>query len=472
MFGILLVCCTLVSAEESDGTTKVAVNIAGYLTKHDVTEHSNIDKDIRDIEAEMTKKTPAGFTEALKIYNEGKNSQTISKMRTLAEFWPGTHTNSVGLASSAEPFLKMFDDYFDVKNFDPHVSTVAALTGADSATLGLYAMDRVAKEFDFRSQVAKKNIKFQIVMIYALHELEIAVFAYKENKGADVAQRYLDVWWAFYAGGLETGDGKGFGAYVLAERRSKFFGTDTAIIGNGGVSKVNDILLKATFEISRLMSTTGNTAAMDKIVKCVRAQLKVPLIQGCLQYGYKTDPTTAYESGETWTTATGYNSEFARKGELWSFCSGVLPLLHAVDAAAAQTLLDQVSVLNIESATVAQWSTIKGVFSPTNLNKMGVKCADVGGFVDKTQAKTSATTLGSDFTVCTDTAEVNADADSGQCTGDWMSRSVATTEGMTAGGAAASSVAAASTTSAAVGSPAATLPAMLAGVIIAGIFAR
>lgn len=65
----------------------------------------------------------------------------------------------------------------------------------------------------------------------------------------------------------------------MAEKRSKFFKTDTAMIGNGGTSKVNDILLKATMEISKLMRGAGNNDKIKNIMKCVRAQLKVPLIQ-------------------------------------------------------------------------------------------------------------------------------------------------------------------------------------------------
>jgi len=186
--------------------------------------------------------------------------------------------------------------------------------------------------------------------------------------------------------------------------------------------------------------------------------------------GYKADPATMYEPGTSFETATGYNSEYARKGELWSFCSGVLPFLHAVDPTAAETLLTQVNVNTIENLSLAKWTTIKSVFSATNLNKMGVKCADVGGFVNQDAAKTSATTLRTDFEVCTDdpAVPVNADADTAQCTGEWTTKQVATTEGMTPAIAAGIKAGA----SAAVHRPAASLPAMLAGLIIAGLFAR
>ena len=283
-----LCCCSLVSAEESDGTAARSINLAGYKTKHDVLEHAHIDKDMSDIETAMKKKDAAGYTEALKIYSSGKNSKLgTGGMRTLAMFWPGAHKNSLGLPTDNEPFLKMFDAYAAHKTFNPHDGAVKAMEGADSAQ-GPYKTNRVASEWDFRDQVSKKNIAFQVVMIYALHELEVAVEAYGAGQAKDIGQRYLDVWWAFYVGSMESGDGvKGFGPYVLAERRSKFFATGTSTIGNGGVSKVNDILLKATVEISRLMSTDGNIAPMRNIMKCVRAQLKVPLIQGCVMYGMK-----------------------------------------------------------------------------------------------------------------------------------------------------------------------------------------
>merc|ERR1719460_2486335 len=150
---------------------------------------------------------------------------------------------------------------------------------------------------------------------------------------------------------------------------------------------VNHKLLKASQELQTLFATQSpaNDAKIDTTVTCMRGLLIVPLIQGCIQYGYKTDTRTAYP---------GKNSA-ARKGELYSFCQGVLPFLHAANPAAA--------------------ATIKGVFTAANLNKMGVSCKDIGAFVDKSADKTSATTLGSDFTMCTDGTISNANADTSKC---------------------------------------------------------
>jgi len=149
-----------------------------------------------------------------------------------------------------------------------------------------------------------------------------------------------------------------------------------------------------------------------------------------------------------------------------------------VDTTAAETLLTQVSIKTLSTANTANWNAIKAVFTATNLNKMGVKCADVGGFVNQDAKKTSATTLNADSPVCNDDAAATApsDADSAQCTGDWMTKMppacTVISGGVPRPGAGDAAGDAAGETSAAVGRPAATLPAMLAGLIIAGLFAR
>ena len=88
-------------------------------------------------------------------------------------------------------------------------------------------------------------------------------------------------------------------------------------------------MLAATKDFHELLESKGNEAKLTNILKCVRAQLKVPLIQGCIQYGYKTDGNTAYPGDYT---------SAARKGELWAFCSGVLPFLHEVNESDAEAL--------------------------------------------------------------------------------------------------------------------------------------
>ena len=135
-------------AEESDGAAMIAIQLAGFVTTHDVAEHSFIDKDIKDMSTEMAKKTQAGYDAALKIYQEGKNSRMQTKARTLDEFWPGMHVNTQGHKATEEPFLKMYDEYEKItKHASAHKGAVAAMQGTDNAQeLGInYATDKTPR---------------------------------------------------------------------------------------------------------------------------------------------------------------------------------------------------------------------------------------------------------------------------------------------------------------------------------------
>jgi len=229
----------------------------------------------------------------------------------------------------------------------------------------------------------------------------------------------LDEWWAYYAGSLEDGTAaNGYGPYILAEKHSKAFGTGGRKMGNGGVSSVNAILLAGTKEIKSLMGAAGNDLKINDIIKCMRAQIKVPIIQGCIEYAYKTDPTTKYP---------GDSTNPGRKAEMWAFCAGVLPFLYEVNPADAKVLRAETDIVPIDTKDPS-FTKIKGVFLAGNLNKMGVSCKDIGGFVPGV-ASTSATTVGSDFAECTDTASIaNAHADTTKCIGAWNDASPATSD--------------------------------------------
>jgi hypothetical protein len=351
------------------------------------------------MENEMAKETAAGYTAAKNIYENGMNSASSDGKRAISDF---------GL-QTGEPFGALYDKYNKDKTYLPHDLVTAVLKGSDDTTYGRFSTGSIASKNAFRKQVVQKTIKFQIVMLYALHEMEAALVNYKDaTKTTDDAIHALDEWWAFYAGSLETGTASGFSTYILAEKRAGFFGKDTAIVGNGGKSEVNKILLAATNEFKGLLSAKGNEAKLVQILKCVRAQLKVPLIQGCIQYAYKTDSKTAFP---------GDSSSAVSKGELWAFCSGVLPFLHEVNPSDAETLRKEADIVPRDDIN-PDFTKIKGVFSAENLNKMGISCADVGGFVDKSE-KTSLTTKGSDFARCTDTSAgpANANADTNMCAG-------------------------------------------------------
>merc|ERR1712216_1001473 len=108
------------------------------------------------------------------------------------------------------------------------------------------------------------------------YEVEAAVAKYKTKKPEADYQYALDEWWVFYTGSLETGATDGYGSYILAEKRSKFFGTDNAP-GKCAKSMVNHKLLKASQELQTLFATQSpaNDAKIDTTVTCMRGLLIV-----------------------------------------------------------------------------------------------------------------------------------------------------------------------------------------------------
>lgn len=81
--------------------------------------------------------------------------------------------------------------------------------------------------------------------MYSFHEIESALSLYSKGASSPTKEddwdKRVHTWdemWAFYAGSLESGLVTGYGPFILAEKRSKFFGTNTAKTPNGGPPKL------------------------------------------------------------------------------------------------------------------------------------------------------------------------------------------------------------------------------------------
>jgi len=356
--------------------------LAGYNPASDVEQHARIDMDIRDIEAAHAS-DPPDYVTSKGIYTNGKNSDSNGEFRTIQGFSKDYATNT---DYQTEPFAILANNFWGAWDYgDQHL--IAAFDGTDNS-YGNYATGALGSDDGARKQIIKKVIKFQVVMQFALHELEAGLKKYNDES-LPTASRYgiggavhaLDEWWAFYAGSLEAGTANGFGPYILAEKRSKNFGTNTCNVGNGGVSCVNKHLIDRTNNLKVLMQSEGNSAEILKDVKCMRALLKVGPIQGCLEYAYKSSVASAGDLP-------------VQKAEGWAFCGAALPFLHEVDQTAAASVKAEMTFTNDNAPT---WATVRDAFSPANLNKMGVTCADIGSY--------ATTNAGSQHTVCTDTSD-------------------------------------------------------------------
>lgn len=178
--------------------------------------------------------------------------------------------------------------------------------------------------------------------------------------------------WAFYAGSLEQGNATGRGPYIAAEIQGPKFGTTGSktgtvgrVQGTTGKARVTLELLHQLTAMQRYLQKPGNDAALTSIAKCVRAQFKAPLIQGCLYYAHKS-------SSEILTEQKDLSK---MKAEAWAYCVPILPSLHEADPASAQLLKDAVNISSVERPN---WNVVKRALSNTNMNKMGLMCEDIG----------------------------------------------------------------------------------------------
>ena len=91
--------------------------------------------------------------------------------------------------------------------------------------------------------------------------------------------------------------------------------------------------------------------------------------------------------------------------QLAAFCSGAAAFVNEVSPEDAEKLRKEYTMDT--DTKIPSWQIIKGVFSQKNLNKMGIKCADVGKPQDggyPNAAMPSCTDEPADFT------NVNADS--------------------------------------------------------------
>eukprot|EP00287_Rhodomonas_sp_CCMP768_P003971 CAMPEP_0196722832 /NCGR_PEP_ID=MMETSP1091-20130531/5055_1 /TAXON_ID=302021 /ORGANISM="Rhodomonas sp., Strain CCMP768" /LENGTH=445 /DNA_ID=CAMNT_0042064611 /DNA_START=24 /DNA_END=1361 /DNA_ORIENTATION=+ len=377
LFGVLFTMMPFVvhceeEAALGDVVGDSGVGMAGYIPPSNVVEHSKIDLDIRDIENKGS-----NYAVAKVIYEDGLNSRSGDGFRTLQSF-STKYANVDNNAYKQEPFAKLAHEYWGEWDYsNQHI--LAALEPLDSTKYGDYKTGKWASTDAVRTQIVKKVIKFQLVWLYALHELESAYAKYTDTKrtdeeryGANGAVHAFDEWWAFYVGSLEDGsvesgetdgDGKGYGPYIAAEKFAEPFGTEGYVVSNGGKSYVNWELMFQAHAAQRLLQKAGNEEELADVFKCIRAMMKVPLIQGCIRYAYVT------------TTKEG-TDEFAKyKGEMWAFCSAALPFLHEADADAAATVRAETEVSNTASP---DFDKIKEAFNGETVNKMGLRCSDIG----------------------------------------------------------------------------------------------
>jgi hypothetical protein len=204
------VAVTKTAASSTTTTTEPAVTpsgaLGGYQPVSDVGEHAKISADLCDIEARLTA-APVDFTAARAVYRDGKHSAEGDGRRTLGKF---------ALESrSSEDTLGHYERYLGRAWLDVFVD--GALTGAGPFAGEAPAVRRVAAEVGMRDQ---------IVVAWALHELDAAVEKAKNSSYVKKtgAPHNWDEVWAYYHGEKPL-----CGPYATADARGKDFGKGTAV---------------------------------------------------------------------------------------------------------------------------------------------------------------------------------------------------------------------------------------------------
>lgn len=308
--------------------------------------------------------TVAGSVEVSYTYNV--LSDNIAK-RTLQGFSTSAEKKMANCANCPYSMYAKFYDYYG--EYDYANQIVLAAFAGEATSLKNFNNDFLPYSFSGREQIIKKGTAYMVAWMYVIREMEDALDDCKEactieNCNDDPVHAW-DEAVAFYTGTLEGTDGSGSGklAYALADKRCGNFKT-CGPEGNSvsGSSQVNTKMFEH-FNKGQAMLNDGKCADARKEKDIIENLMLIPLIQGTLRYGWKTENEAYSEKAEAEGTI---------------FALAVTPVLAACDPAAAEVVA---SNLVAGQAGTADFAAVKAAFE-ANYECMGVDGAMVGGLYD------------------------------------------------------------------------------------------
>jgi hypothetical protein len=220
-----------------------------------------------------------------------------------------------------------------------------------------------------KKEAIQKGTSFMNVWMYVIREMEDALDDCKEsctieNCNDDPVHAW-DEAVAFYTGSLEGKDGSGDGKlpYALADKRCVNFNTCGEFAKDvAGTSHINlEIFRQFNDGLNKI--TTGQCTATRPNKERIEELMAVPLIQGTLRYAYSTSTEEITEKAEA-------------EGAV--FAAAVLPLVHACDEDAADTIYK--NMMTGQGGT-ADFGAVKAAFEKTYAC-LKIRCEDVGGLYD------------------------------------------------------------------------------------------
>ena len=365
--------------------------IAGYLPATDVVPHSMIDLDQQEISSAAGEGTDAGFDEAIRVYQQGGGGtctasdvadEAINQCNAVGDP-KGNSVKGSGAIRTIEGFAtsgptKMMEEptYITYKDYwgDEKYCDTFVMSAYNSPTMDAYQ----------KIELIKKGTPYQCVWMYVLHEFEDAIAdcragdIYDNDKTpTGAAPHAWDEGVAFYAGSLEgeTGGSSGQLLHNLAQKRCGRMGTCAA-----------DTMAEANVEIYKLFNQGRDEIQAEKCDDAAETLNKIiplmtlPLIQGTVEYAYKSDPKSAYDCKHQ---AEGDRDCLKEWAEGWAFAAAALPQIAKCDADAAQVVRNNLEVPSEGGKAGDQvpdgYMKVKEAVEST-YECLGITCEQVGVF--------------------------------------------------------------------------------------------
>lgn len=314
---------------------------------------SQIDLEVRSIQARTALASPSGLEQAKQIYESGSGrvpgvtleGLTINLYRDHAVYQAATN-----FYGGEQNYISMWTDAaFDTTNL--------VLGGNERRTANFYRLDAEGRSIAVRWGTLVLNL-----WMYTIGKLEEALSQVCENSNDNfLALNNWDTAFAFYTGSLAENENPlgGYLFYHLAQIQCQEFGT----CKRGEEAPVNTQIL-AEFLKGKQNIQMSSCAGLQANVQKITSLMTVPLIQTTLRTAYDLD------------LHDDTRSEI--QGEAAAFGAALAPLISQCSQGSADIVFHELAPGN---APQASYEVIK-----FNLERhygcLGLACNDVGGLID------------------------------------------------------------------------------------------
>lgn len=387
---------------------------AGYEPLSNVTHHSMIDLDLKDIMAGLgsncgedlndcsatpacpgnacqysaddmsypTEAAQCAFTVAdyaktnapacsnsYDIWMDGKNSLKDDSVRSISKFASGAESkgSDAAIPYKDNAFIKVMNEYWESKGLDKYTWGYDMIKAAfDGTQIGQLNFGTVGRTF--RKEAIQKGLLYLNVYPYAIWEMQDQINDCRiDGTNEDPSVKAWDEAVAFWAGSLTRGYGYNVTIpgdnlqYSQADKRCQNF--RTCAEGFSGTAKVNQKLL-TLFRNGQELARSMECDAMDDIHEKIGTLMLVPFIQEMLKELYDTRNVQDAKS----------------MGEFWAFATAILPFVNEVNPTAAEALYKRTWLLDFTGDYVADKKLVESTYSKlgVGIGKGLITCEGIG----------------------------------------------------------------------------------------------